>query len=31
MSELLILVYLGLGIGVGAIGSTISMKKYLEV
>ena len=31
MSELLILVYLGLGIGVGAVGSTISMKKYLEV
>ena len=29
--KLIILVYLGLGIGIGAIGSTISMKKYLEV
>ena len=31
MFTLLLLVYLGLGIGIGAIGSAISMKKYLEV
>lgn len=29
--ELVILVYLGLGIGIGCIGSIISMRKYLEV
>lgn len=29
--ELILLVYLGLGIGIGAIGSGISMRKYLEV
>ena len=29
--ELVIAVYLGLGIGIGAIGSVISMRKYLEV
>ena len=29
--ELVIAVYLGLGIGIGTIGSTISMRKYLEV
>lgn len=29
--NLVIIVYLGLGIGIGAIGSAISMKKYLEV
>lgn len=31
MFNLMILTYLGLGIGIGAIGSTISMRKYLEV
>lgn len=31
MSNLIILVYLILGIGIGVIGSSISMKKYLEV
>ena len=29
--SLLILIYLVLGIGIGTIGSAISMKKYLEV
>lgn len=29
--KLVIIVYLGLGIGIGAIGSIISMRKYLEV
>ncbi|MBP3255476.1 MAG: permease-like cell division protein FtsX [Clostridia bacterium] len=29
--ELVIVVYLGLGIGIGSIGSIISMRKYLEV
>ena len=29
--ELVIAVYLGLGIGIGTIGSVISMRKYLEV
>ena len=31
MFELILIVYLGLGIGIGAIGSCISMKKYLDV
>ena len=31
MSTQVILVYLVLGIGIGVIGSSISMKKYLEV
>lgn len=31
MITLLIVVYLGLGIGIGALGSTISMRKYLQV
>ena len=31
MFELILVVYLGLGIGIGAIGSGISMKKYLDV
>jgi len=31
MFNLLIIVYLVLGIGIGTIGSAISMKKYLEV
>ena len=31
MITLLIIVYLGLGIGIGALGSTISMRKYLQV
>ena len=31
MFNLIITVYLGLGIGIGVIGSCISMKKYLEV
>ena len=31
MFKLILTVYLGLGIGIGAIGSSISMKKYLEV
>ena len=31
MFNLIILVYLLLGIGIGIIGSSLSMKKYLEV
>ena len=31
MFELILVVYLGLGIGIGTIGSCISMRKYLEV
>ena len=31
MFNLILLVYLGLGIGIGALGSGISMRKYLEV
>ena len=31
MFNMLLLVYLGIGIGIGAIGSVISMRKYLEV
>ena len=31
MITLLIVVYLGLGSGIGAVGSTISMRKYLQV
>lgn len=31
MFNLILLIYLALGIGIGVIGSTISMKKYLEV
>ena len=31
MFKLLVVIYLGLGIGIGALGSAISMKKYLEV
>lgn len=31
MTTLLIIVYLGLGIGIGALGSSISMRKYLKV
>ena len=31
MFNLILMVYLGLGIGIGVIGSGISMKKYLEV
>lgn len=31
MITLLIIVYLGLGIGIGALGSSISMRKYLKV
>ena len=31
MFTMIILVYLCLGIGIGIIGSTLSMKKYLEV
>ena len=31
MFNLILTVYLGLGIGIGIIGSSISMKKYLEV
>ena len=31
MFNLILTVYLGLGVGIGAIGSGISMKKYLEV
>ena len=31
MFNLILTVYLGLGIGIGVIGSSISMKKYLEV
>lgn len=31
MLSLLILVYIVMGIGIGTIGSAISMKKYLEV
>ena len=29
--QLIITVYMGVGIGIGAMGSAISMKKYLEV
>ena len=31
MFNLILLVYLGLGIGIGVLGSSISMRKYLEV
>ena len=31
MFELILIVYLGLGVGIGSLGSGISMKKYLEV
>ena len=31
MTSLLIIVYLGIGIGIGALGSAISMRKYLQV
>ena len=31
MFKLILTVYLGLGVGIGAVGSSISMKKYLEV
>ncbi len=31
MFELLILTYIGLGVGIGVVGSSISMRKYLEV
>ena len=31
MFNLILTVYLGLGIGIGVIGSSISIKKYLEV
>lgn len=31
MFELILIVYLGLGVGIGAIGSGISMRKYLDV
>lgn len=31
MFNLILIVYLGLGIGIGAIGSSLSMEKYLEV
>ena len=31
MFNLILMVYLGLGIGIGALGSGISMRKYLEV
>ena len=31
MFKLILIVYLGLGIGIGAVGSSISMRKYLEV
>ena len=31
MFQLLILTYIALGSGIGIIGSTISMRKYLEV
>jgi len=31
MFKLILTVYLGLGVGIGVIGSSISMKKYLEV
>ena len=31
MFKLILTVYLGLGIGIGAVGSGISMRKYLEV
>ncbi len=31
MFELILIVYLGLGVGIGAIGSSISMRKYLDV
>ena len=31
MFKLILMVYLGLGIGIGAVGSGISMRKYLDV
>ena len=31
MFNLLIIVYLALGIGIGVLGSALSMRKYLEV
>jgi len=31
MFNLILTVYLGLGIGIGVIGSSISMRKYLDV
>ncbi len=31
MFKLILTVYLGLGVGIGAVGSSISMRKYLEV
>ena len=31
MTTLLVIVYLVLGIGIGALGSSISMRKYLQV
>ena len=31
MFNLILTVYLGLGVGIGVVGSSISMKKYLEV
>ena len=31
MFNLILTVYLGLGIGIGVVGSSISMRKYLEV
>ena len=31
MISLLVIVYLGLGIGIGTLGSSISMRKYLQV
>ena len=31
MLSMLFVVYIGMGIGIGAVGSAISMRKYLEV
>jgi len=31
MAQTIIIVFLGLGMGIGIVGSRISMKKYLEV
>ena len=31
MTTLLVIVYMVLGIGIGALGSSISMRKYLQV
>ena len=31
MLNLILLAYLGIGIGIGAVGSSMSMRKYLEV